>query len=1479
MGADSKVHGGSGANEYAVIVGIERYPLDFAEPLQGPSLDALRFALWLRRRGVPANHLLVLENKCDRWNGEREQAYAGIRVELGSLDVSPCEEPTFENISRAWRERILKISRGAEDAILWLYWSGHGISLENKEELLLCSEVEFEVPTYIYLSELADGLRSGEHGRFSRQRIIIDACSEQLRAEQWIGSGRRQPYLFSGNLLVDQTVLSAVPRGGNAVQDQGSSLFTRSLLLALDKLGGWPEDVHELWRSVTEEISEIEPDPLRHPRLRIESPRLSESWPRRALHLTESLDVLGLVGIPEGVIADVRAFTDEYLGSAAHPALYGGRGEALSELNRWLLVDAGKPGAILCARAGLGKSALILQWLRGLRSSGAVVDVAFFPISSRFVTINTRAAVFETLAAEMQIRHGEPFRPKNDPEANRAIFHELLKRPLTNGRNLLVVVDGLDEAIGWEAGPGLFPPQIPAHVKILVAAREYGGETPDAWLSRLGWHTAKTAQLGLQPLGFEGVRDLLLKMSRSLGQELDGIDALAGRLTELSDGGDPLLVKLYAEELRARATEARLDAGVLTRVPPGLRGLFGLWLEKQRAIWGADRLQEQDVFEFIAACACAKGPLMRQDLRGLAPEVFTNAQKVIAAANHLRRFLIGDGIRTGFTVSHPRLREFFFDEHLDAPDRQLWAIRFLRYVKHHAEAIARGEVLAGAASPYVVRFGLLHFEARVSSPEDLLPTLSRPWFDAWQSLEGTPAGFLRDMRRASELAMEFGREGLYCLVRANLLYSSAATSAKHIGKELFAECLQAGVMGATLGLVIAREADDPQRKVERLVRLADVLDEPDRGLVVKEALAFAGSLGDELRGEKAAVLIDVCERMPDGVEREQVVAEALVLAESATTAMSKASLLTRIVALAKPGAEASMVAEKAAEACLAARRNTAWFCAQKLAELSALTDVPQAQRWMADAIAVAMNIDAPHSRATALTKIAHYISADKREEFIGEALRATHSISSSEPDRQALRLLSLLPLLDEERKKKTVAQLRELLPRVRDESSRLDVLCALADRGDAQDRSACIGAALALARSLPEGPETNEPLSVTRKSQALRTIARLHEGSSRAALLREALEASQHVSDDVARLQGIAAMKGRFAGEERTRLVAQMLETARHILEPEGRSAALCICSGLLPSDHRLEVLAEAIDTAGRVGIMHRREAALQTIASFLASSADSELYRRLMVEAETFFHAPDLIRTLAERLRFLQPDTALIEDTARLVRKILGSPKGAIAAASIAPLLGGKKRQELLGLARSFEGEPSFYDSLQTEALVALSNCYTGAERQKLLASAALEITRHILGYGAGVSRLVAVARHAKEPLRSQLLSNAITRAFLVAQGSPAERAEALALVAEYLPLKDRASLVAELPGLLALNGADTLLAAVAKDWELVCRNLDLSPNAELGTLIQKLGSFHRGIFVMGLAALAPAFEQTGGPTLLRELADAVIEVAKSWP
>ena len=61
-------------------------------------------------------------------------------------------------------------------------------------------------------------------------------------------------------------------------------------------------------------------------------------------------------------------------------------------------------------------------------------------------------------------------------------------RPLPDGRRLLLVLDGLDEAADWEAGPDLFPPQIGRHARVVVSARLLAGDTDAGdWLRRLGW--------------------------------------------------------------------------------------------------------------------------------------------------------------------------------------------------------------------------------------------------------------------------------------------------------------------------------------------------------------------------------------------------------------------------------------------------------------------------------------------------------------------------------------------------------------------------------------------------------------------------------------------------------------------------------------------------------------------------------------------------------------------------------------------------------------------------------------------------------------------------------------------------------------------------------------------------------------------------------------------------------------------------------
>ena len=65
---------------------------------------------------------------------------------------------------------------------------------------------------------------------------------------------------------------------------------------------------------------------------------------------------------------------------------------------------------------------------------------------------------------------------------------DYLAQPLPDGRRLLVILDGLDEAAGWEAGPDLFPFNLPAATRVAVSARYVAGDRdPSDWQRRLEW--------------------------------------------------------------------------------------------------------------------------------------------------------------------------------------------------------------------------------------------------------------------------------------------------------------------------------------------------------------------------------------------------------------------------------------------------------------------------------------------------------------------------------------------------------------------------------------------------------------------------------------------------------------------------------------------------------------------------------------------------------------------------------------------------------------------------------------------------------------------------------------------------------------------------------------------------------------------------------------------------------------------------------
>lgn len=165
----------------------------------------------------------------------------------------------------------------------------------------------------------------------------------------------------------------------------------------------------------------------------------------------------GVGSLPFDYAGRIENFLGEYLGTTKAPVPFGGRERDLKALDSWLEDPAAPPYLMMAAPAGRGKSALLVRWTRQVLAR-ANIALVFVPISIRFRT-NLSGVTFAALAARLARLHGEkiPDTPSTSVETWRGLVTEYLRRPLPSGENILVVLDGLDEAADWEAGPDLFP--------------------------------------------------------------------------------------------------------------------------------------------------------------------------------------------------------------------------------------------------------------------------------------------------------------------------------------------------------------------------------------------------------------------------------------------------------------------------------------------------------------------------------------------------------------------------------------------------------------------------------------------------------------------------------------------------------------------------------------------------------------------------------------------------------------------------------------------------------------------------------------------------------------------------------------------------------------------------------------------------------------------------------------------------------------
>ncbi|MEU3407266.1 hypothetical protein ABZ766_25445 [Streptomyces sp. NPDC006670] len=159
--------------------------------LVGACADAVRFARWLRHRGVPAANVKLLLAAAPTSHSGLNRAAADIGL-----------EPTYVSS----RDRIMDhfTPRGTvpEGDVLYVYWGGHGVLDHGNRRLLLCPDASDADPRCIELTNLQEYLSGTEVAHFPQQVFLVDACAgfiEHRRTQETPGpapasfpAGRRE---------------------------------------------------------------------------------------------------------------------------------------------------------------------------------------------------------------------------------------------------------------------------------------------------------------------------------------------------------------------------------------------------------------------------------------------------------------------------------------------------------------------------------------------------------------------------------------------------------------------------------------------------------------------------------------------------------------------------------------------------------------------------------------------------------------------------------------------------------------------------------------------------------------------------------------------------------------------------------------------------------------------------------------------------------------------------------------------------------------------------------------------------------------------------------------------------------------------------------------------------------------------------------------------------------------------------------------
>ena len=462
-------------------------------------------------------------------------------------------------------------------------------------------------------------------------------------------------------------------------------------------------------------------------------------------------------------------------------------------------------------------------------------EKVFLPISIRYDT-NSPHIFYQALAMRLQrlLNDHQPLAPAHDQaEFYKEKCIEYISRLCAQPqKKILLVIDGLDEAHGWEFDRTLFPRQAHPTFKVVVSARWLAGEAEGKqWRYRLGWDRRSDAEeIGLPPLDQSQIADLVTKANLS-----DSSDEVAAALARIS-GGDPLILSYLIEDALESGASTNRDA---TSHISGFAEYFAAWVETQRPSWLREAPEVDSMMgPIMGALACALGPISNSDLAAVIRLAFGVTTPITRQTlRPFQRFVIGDGA-IGYSLAHPRLAEYFRKEYFQDGDVIPSVERaFVQYGEATVSELNAANASNTGVSRYLLNYYAQHLCSQTGTSRQFMALVQNGWRLAWEQTTDREHGFFRDVSTAlNAIAASDGTVAQ--LFRCALCLTSVVSLGREIPVELGISSVKAGVLSWRKALEYAKSQGSSEFSTV-VSQLAKIIPTDTLSLVLNEAIHIA----------------------------------------------------------------------------------------------------------------------------------------------------------------------------------------------------------------------------------------------------------------------------------------------------------------------------------------------------------------------------------------------------------------------------------------------------------------------------------------------------------------------------------------------------------------------------------------------------------------------------------------------------------------